>query len=57
VCSAHFLNFKIDLDVAGVDNSLLLQEVATREIYHPFLETTMNQVRYYGRSVEGLHRK
>lgn len=43
-CSYHALSWKVDLDIAGVDNSLLMQEVATREIFHPYLETTMNQV-------------
>ena len=39
----HSLLWKVDIDVAGVSNSLSVSKVKARNVYNPYLERDMNQ--------------
>ena len=40
---AHSLLWKVDLDIAGVNNSISMSKVKARNVYHPYLKRDMNQ--------------
>ncbi len=39
----HVINFKVDLDVAGTDNSLLYTHTVQEEVIHPWLDDDWGQ--------------